>query len=123
MKKFLIGIFVGICLLLSTAMAHAFQVQVAWNPNAETDISEYRVYIGTNSRVYDHYYIATPGEEVGFIVPEDLPDGTMHYFAITAVNWGGLESPYSNEVRSDGVTNPSNNAPSAPGGCYIVSVL
>jgi len=121
MKKIFLGLLCSV-LLFCAVSAHAFTITLGWDPNSEPDIASYRVYVGTESRQYAQYFEALPGEENGFVLPADFPNGVTHYFAITALNWGGLESTYSNEVRSDGVTNPGNNPPAAPGGCFIISV-
>ena len=68
-------------------------VQLSWNPNLESDIDGYYLYIGTQSGVY--------GEPiwVGNTTNYDYPANTGSlYFAVTAVNTQGTESAYSREV-------------------------
>ena len=68
-------------------------VQLSWNPNLESDIDGYYLYVGTQSGVY--------GEPiwVGNTTNYDYPANTGSlYFAVTAVNTQGTESAYSREA-------------------------
>ena len=71
-------------------------VRLAWDANAEESVVGYRVYAGTNTRSY--FIVSnvvgrtqTTGEVV-------LPFAAEWHFAVTATNWAGLESGYSEEV-------------------------
>ena len=67
---------------------------LAWDPNPESDLKEYRLHVGTSSRNYD--IIIPVGLATTFKVV-DLPRAD-YYFALTAVNDAGLESAQSQEV-------------------------
>ena len=73
----------------------AASVNLAWNPNAETDLIGYRLYWGTAPRRYDHFMDA--GLVTQGTVP-DLAERVTYYFAATARNSAGLESVPSAEV-------------------------
>ena len=68
---------------------------LVWNANTEPDIAGYRRYQGTNPRTYSQW------EYLGNTTTNKIPDlthGQIWYFAVTALNFSGLESDYSNEV-------------------------
>lgn len=68
---------------------------LVWNANTEPDISGYRRYQGTNPRTYSQW------EYLGNTTTNKIPDlthGQIWYFAVTALNFSGLESDFSNEV-------------------------
>ena len=123
MKKLLIGILMLGLMLSLTANAFAWQVTLAWDSNVELDLAGYRVYVSTTSKQYD----LNEGYEVGvdandnYTIPTEFPDGVTYYFVVTAFNEEGLESGFSNEVYSNGVST-GGMRPNAPGGCYIVTV-
>jgi hypothetical protein len=81
---------------LAGSVAMAADVKLAWDPNSEPDLAGYKVYHGTASRAYGSPspLITTPTYTV-----TGLPSG-KYYFAVTALNRGGLESGYSNEVST-----------------------
>ena len=69
-------------------------VTLAWDAN-KVGTSGYRVHVGTESRVY--YDIYDVGRATSFVF-EDPVEGTRYYFAVTAYDADGRESPFSNEV-------------------------
>ena len=98
-----------VLLLALSVCAHAADVKLQWDANAESDLAGYRLYQKADS--------ATPP----FTKVQDIPKGTQtasvtgldsthsYSFAVTAYNTAGMESAYSNIV-----TIPA--APMAPGG-------
>ncbi len=73
----------------------AASVTLEWDRNPERDIAGYRLHHGQMSRSY------TESIHVGNVIRftlHDLSDNAGYYFAVTAFNWQGLESGYSNEV-------------------------
>lgn len=70
-------------------------VTLAWDPNPESDLKEYRLHVGSSSRDYD---IIIPVGLVTSFKVVDLPAGSHYYFALTAVNDSGSESEQSDEV-------------------------
>lgn len=71
-------------------------IVLAWDPNPETNISEYRLHIGRSPRTYD---LTVPVGLVTTFTVADLAPGVTYYFALTAVNTDGLESEHSEEVE------------------------
>jgi hypothetical protein len=70
-------------------------VTLSWNRNTEPDLSFYRVYYGTSSRNYSNS-IGVGTSTASTI--SGLASGTIYYFALTAVDTSGNQSPYSQEV-------------------------
>jgi hypothetical protein len=84
-----IGVFLPTWLLAGSATLN-------WQPNEESDLAGYRVYYGTESRIYG------PPLNVSTVTDysiNDLPEGMTYYFAVTALDTSGNESGYSNEVQ------------------------
>jgi hypothetical protein len=71
------------------------QVTLEWDPNSETDLAGYRMYVGTSSGVYGAP--VDVGLTTTYTVTNLLGKHT-YYFAATAYNAGGMESGRSNEV-------------------------
>lgn len=91
----LIVILVFAALLMSGVPAKAAEIALAWDANAEPDLSGYKVYSGTASRSY------SGSVDVGNwtnCVMGGLEPGRTYYFAAKAYNATGSESDYSSEV-------------------------
>jgi hypothetical protein len=87
---------VALLLLCSGSQIWAASVTLAWDASTSSNISGYKVYVGTASRTY-----GTPvsiGNLTSYTV-SSLTAGT-YYFTVTAVNASGYESGYSNEVTT-----------------------
>ena len=116
---------VACCGFISTAVpysAEAFTVDISWtasgdNPNM---IQGYEVWYGNESRNYTSKVFVPQGTTITSI--DSLTDGDMYYFSVKTIGWNGLDSDFTNEVRTDGSTIPGGTQPSPPGGCYIESV-
>ena len=73
----------------------AAQIRLAWDPNTERNLAGYEVYYGTAPWSF--------GEPIklrkvtGFTL-SGLVKGQTYYIAVTAYNWGKLESWFSNQV-------------------------
>ena len=81
---------------LGASLFAADVVTLAWNESAETNVTGYRLYAGTNSRSYFSVNpIAGRGNTTNQL---QLPFAAVWYFAVTATNAVGLESGYSDEV-------------------------
>lgn len=63
----------------------------------DSSVSEYTIYKGTQSGVYDTTPVATVGNTDGVYTVKDLEPGKTYYFAIKATTMEG-QSPYSSEV-------------------------
>ena len=71
-------------------------VILMWDPVSDPNLGGYRVYFGTSSRAYFR-----PGLGVGNIETYELKGlnrKTTYYFAVTAYDFQGNESAFSNEV-------------------------
>jgi hypothetical protein len=91
----LIIILVFAALLISGMPVKAAEITLAWDSNAEPDLSGYKVFSGTASRSY------SGSVDVGnwtSCVMGGLEPGKTYYFAAKAYNATGSESDYSTEV-------------------------
>ncbi len=113
---------------------HAMDITLAWDANAEPNLAGYMIYYDTDSsgEPYDGTE-AMEGEspiDVGNVTEftlSDLPDGVVHFFAVTAYNDENVESGYSNEVDAMSISlSQGSNLISLyrqPGDTDIASVL
>ncbi|PYV18749.1 MAG: hypothetical protein DMG07_03255 [Acidobacteria bacterium] len=105
------------------ASALAADVKLVWDPNSEPTLSGYNLYYGTAPRNYSTKI--SVGRTSTYTVT-GLGAGT-YYFAVTAYNVLGNESPYSNEV-SQTITlctisiAPPNRSIGYTGGSGVVTV-
>lgn len=76
-----------------------FNLNLAWNPNPETDISAYRLSYGTSSGQYNQ--VVDVGRNTRATV-SNLEQGKTYYFAVTAVNYAGMVSDPSSELIYNG---------------------
>jgi hypothetical protein len=105
------GFFLLLCAFFTQSVAHAGEVNLAWDPNTEPDVAGYRVYYGLGSRNYDH--VMEVGNCTSCVVT-GLEHGRTYYFAATAVNTANIESDFSNEVSA--ALSTSNQPPLANAG-------
>ena len=82
-------------LTVCSATAEARSVTLAWDRNAEPEVSGYTVLYGTASRTYTH--TLDVGNVISFTVA-GLPDSEPVYFAVRAYTRDGLRSGPSDEV-------------------------
>ena len=70
---------------------------VAWDPNTESDLMGYKLYVGTSSGVY-----GSPIDVGNFTDYEvsNLEPGRTYYFSVTAYDLSGNESTYSDEISN-----------------------
>jgi hypothetical protein len=71
-------------------------ITIAWDANDDTT-SGYRVHVGTESRIYEQTFDVGP--DTSFVYAEGVP-GTRYYFAVSAYDAHGSESPTSDEVTT-----------------------
>ncbi len=91
-------------LLASTLIStgYAGTVTVSWDPNPEPDLAGYKIYLGRQSRhdggVYDG--LVDVGNQTSFTFNnlDDKFPGERIYFAVTAYDFSGNESAFSDEV-------------------------
>jgi len=92
-------------LTVSAASSTAKGVTIAWAPPTEntdgtalTDLSGYKIHYGSESQSYSSAVaVSNPG--LTRFVLESLPAG-KYFFALTALNGAGQESPFSQEVAA-----------------------
>jgi Fibronectin type III domain len=72
-------------------------VMLAWNPSISTNVAGYKVYHGVASGVYNNTNYVTGSTSTNATVT-GLVQGVTYYFAATAVDALGVESPFSNET-------------------------
>jgi hypothetical protein len=121
-------------LLSQTTITYAGRVTLAWDPSPDSDLSGYKVYLGTASRV--HISSVDAGKNTGCVF-EDLDDTETYYFAATAYNSNRVESGFSNEVTYRSEAAASGSQPSVPtgsmaaagsaggggGGCFVATAV
>ncbi|MDR4503463.1 MAG: fibronectin type III domain-containing protein [Candidatus Scalindua sp.] len=85
------------CNFLPTAEAvvDASHVKVYWNPSPEDDLAGYKIYYGELSRKYSFHDVA--GVETSYTLSGLIP-GKTYYIALTAYDYAGNESAYSDEL-------------------------
>lgn len=77
------------------AFASADVPSLEWDPNSEPTIAGYNVYVGEASGSYAR--VVDVGAETKFPLT-NLNAGITYYFAVTAYDVNGLESPFSDEI-------------------------
>ncbi|HEV2395207.1 MAG TPA: Ig-like domain-containing protein [Verrucomicrobiae bacterium] len=82
----------------------ANSVTLAWNPSSDPTLAGYRVYQGVASQTYTN--VLSVGTATNATV-SGLTGGVTYFFAVTAYDTDGLESPYSNQITYT----PSNALP------------
>jgi hypothetical protein len=84
------------CLWLTGITGHCDStVTLAWDANPEADITGYKVKYGFASRVYS---VVVPTGKVTEITIPNMVDGTLYFFAVSAVNAENMESLDSDEI-------------------------
>jgi len=84
-----------------TASAGNQQIALNWNTIADADLAKYRIYRGTSSpatALIDSNLASSPPDT--FYTNSGLTNGQIYYYRVTAVDSGGNESGYSNEVSA-----------------------
>lgn len=99
-----------------TPAATRGDLRVSWNPNAEDDLAGYRVYIGNTTRAYDLFFATV---DTIYLLANLLPGN--YYIAVTALDWAGNESDYSDEVVGIVPEVPVDNTrPTKPQGVNVI---
>ena len=84
-----------ILILLSATLVHAQKVRLAWDASPSPDVVGYRINFGTNGASYSFV------TNVGLVRTQTVvvPHTGRWFFAATAVDANGMESPFSNQVQ------------------------
>ncbi len=128
-------------LALITSPAFAIDVTLGWDPNSESDVEGYGVYLNQDES-------GPPFNLFGYVALNELNDpgnphftitglekGSRYHFAVTAYDTSGNESAYSNSVCADvgdeimpcpssslgGESGVSGSGGGGGGGCFIGS--
>ena len=101
MKKHLGHIFCALLLLSFSSVSFAAEARFGWAPNSESNLAGYKIYCGTESRVYgppvdQKMGTTVPGMVIGTV--PDLQAGQTYFCAATAYDTDGSQSDFSNEV-------------------------
>ena len=80
--------------VLGVTLPVSYSVTLAWSPSISTNVVGYNVYYGLASGVYSSVKSVTGTNKA----ITGLAAGTTCYFAATAVDALGVESPFSNET-------------------------
>ena len=70
---------------------------VAWDPNTESDLMGYKLYVGTSSGVYGA--AIDVGNFTDYEV-RNLEPGRTYYFSVTAYDLSGNESSFADEITN-----------------------
>jgi hypothetical protein len=97
--------FFTILLLAWAGGMNAQSVTLTWDASPSASIAGYRVYYGTNSRVYG-FVIPHSGTGLALTQTVALPWPGRWFFAATAFDTNGLESCFSNEVQWEAKPEP-----------------
>lgn len=84
---------ISVFIVASTAFSAS--ITIAWDPVTSVPVSGYKIYYGTASHSYSANIVA--GNVTTYTV-SGLSDGAIYYFAVTAYDSLGNESPYSDEL-------------------------
>ena len=88
--------------------ALAGTVTLAWDPVSSPALAGYRLHFGPSTGYY------TGMVDVGnttYVAVSDLPEGVTFHFAVSAYDWSGGSSGYSNDVAK---TIPTTTPPGTP---------
>jgi len=117
-------------LFINAAVPSIYGAGITWDPNAETDLDGYKLYLGTESRQYISFV------DLGNRVACDLSElfvyeNAPNFLALTAYDTSGNESTFSNELSFElddlidhedncpDIYNPDQNDNYPPGGNNI----
>ncbi|MBN1543403.1 fibronectin type III domain-containing protein [candidate division KSB1 bacterium] len=84
-------------ILTCVSIAFAGSLKVKWNANSEDDLAGYRVHYGT---VPGQYTETIDVGNVTFHIIDQLQDGETYHFAVTAYDFSGNESAFSEMVSA-----------------------
>src|SRR6267142_834591 len=95
------GCLIGLILLVwPTGILQADTVvSLTWDANSEPDLAGYRIHYGTSPGSYTLPSISAVGQNNARTIT-NLQANTTYYFAVTAYDLAGNESPLSNEVAA-----------------------
>jgi len=83
-------------------------VTLAWTQSPSTNVAGYKIYYGPSSRAYTNAVFVGSGTNVTL---SNMSAGNTYYFAATAIDSSGMESPFSNETSYAVPTNAATFTP------------
>ena len=123
---------IAVLFFFVAATANAYDVVIAWDPNAEWDLAGYKIYSsegfpGPPYDLLDTYSLNDIDPDNPTCQISDLDDSLKYYFVVSAYDFAGNESDYSNEVCVAGGIACASDTGSATdsgggGGCLISAV-
>ena len=112
--------------VLMAGPAMASSVGLSWTPPTTNedgtpllDLAGYTVYGGTQPGQYSRSWSVSDASAVATAVTFTATEGERWYFVITASDFSGNESAYSNEVNQYFPTSEDLNVPAVPGALTI----
>src|SRR5882672_2035440 len=85
-----------LCLFGALSCSAALNLPVAWGP-ADPGVIQWKIYIGTNSGVYQKSVIITNSAATNYtLVSQNLFPGMVNYLTMTELT--PIESDFSNEI-------------------------
>ena len=114
-RIWILGFEIVVCIIVGLIASNALAAQAtfAWEPNVESELAGYRISYGTAS---DSYSVHIDVHNVTTYTVTGLTAGQTYYFAVTAYDYDGYESRYSNSVS---YTFPAvNGEPSHSGNAF-----
>ncbi len=96
-----------ILLMSHVSLLCARTVVLSWNPNSESDLAGYIVFVGIASREYGESHTIGKVNEYELNLPDD---GLDYFMALKAYDTNGNKSDFSAEVKVDGDSSTSQPA-------------
>jgi hypothetical protein len=90
--------FTLIALLLGTIRAQAQTVTLAWDPNSETDVAGYTVYVGVNPGTFAQTFDVGGRTNTTFTFTQAIP-GQFYYFSVAAYTSENVVGMRTGELR------------------------
>ena len=139
LSRYRASIFIIIMTLMGT-IAHAYEVTLSWDPNAEEDLAGYILYVHEDGSGPPYYQLdAVSLDEIEpenpIFTATELKVNIQYCFVLTAYNTDGYESGFSNEVcvlngqddtinlpqkvRNDSLSFSQGESSGGGGGCFI----
>lgn len=103
----------SLLVLCTTLPVKAASVHLAWNPSPGRSVVGYKVHYGIKSGAYTHV-ITVKGRLRHEVAIKGLKKGETYFFAVSAFNKKGQESPLSSEISGKPGEKTGKNQSEAP---------
>ncbi len=74
------------------------QIEISWLPNPEPDVAGYNVYASSS---YNGKYTLIGSTKETLFIDRGISNGVTYYYAVSAYDFAGNESPFSQDVAYD----------------------